>query len=297
MNIYYVYAYLDPRKPGKYKFDEFEFEFEPFYIGKGTKSRLLRHLKEKNRNPIKYNKISKIKKEGKLPIIIKIIDKISNEESLQIERTLIKKIGRIIDGTGTLTNYSEGGETYIGYKHTEDYLKKLKKPVVKYDIIGNIIEEYQSVKEAGEKNKIHPQTISQICNGKIKIYQNEFIFLYKDTEFKQRIRNKKEYGVVRIDFNFNEKEYSSAASAAEDINTTVARILDVCKGNRFQTGGYLFRFKERSKQSEYDAKIQNKYGKYLSIIDKEIEINKIIYKNVLHAISVGKNIKINNIIK
>lgn len=57
MNVYYVYAYLDPRKLGKFKYDEFEFDYEPFYIGKGTKSRILRHLKNENVNPIKVNKI------------------------------------------------------------------------------------------------------------------------------------------------------------------------------------------------------------------------------------------------
>ena len=44
MNSFYVYAYLDPRKPGKFKYGEYEFTHEPFYIGKGTKSRINRHL-------------------------------------------------------------------------------------------------------------------------------------------------------------------------------------------------------------------------------------------------------------
>ena len=124
MNVYYVYVYLDPRKPGVFKYDEFEFEFEPFYVGKGTKSRLLRHLKNEKTNPIKVNKIRKIKSLGLEPIIIKIKDNISNEESLEVEVRLIKSIGRSCKKEGPLTNYTEGGETYIGYKHQEDYIER-----------------------------------------------------------------------------------------------------------------------------------------------------------------------------
>ena len=45
MNNYYVYVYLDPRKQGIYKYDNFEFNYEPFYIGKGKNNRCNRHLK------------------------------------------------------------------------------------------------------------------------------------------------------------------------------------------------------------------------------------------------------------
>ena len=297
MNVYYVYVYLDPRKPGRFKYDEFEFDHEPFYIGKGTKSRLFRHLKELNRNPIKISKISKIKSDGKDPIILKILDNLTNEDSLKIEKRLIKKIGRIVNKTGPLTNYTEGGETYLGYKHQEEYLNRLHKPVVKYDIDGNFIEEYKSVKEAGEKNNIHPQTISQICNGGIKIYKDKYIFLYKDKPFKLRVRDKKEYPVVRTDYNFIEKEYPSASIAAIDIGTTAARVSDVCKGERFQTGGFIFRYKDPIKQKKFNDKIKKKYGKYLDKISKEVEVDNIIYKNILQAISDGKNVKINNIYK
>jgi hypothetical protein len=295
MNVYYVYVYLDPRKPGKFIYDEFELEYEPFYIGKGTKSRLLRHLKNEKVNPIKINKIKKIKSEGLEPIIKKLLDNISNEESLEIEKRLIKSIGRYCKNEGPLTNYSEGGETYIGYKHQEDYIETLHKPVIKYDLNGNFIEEYKSIKEAGEKNNIQPQTMSQICGGKIKLHKSNFIFCYKDDVFEKRIRNKKMYSVIRIDYNNNIKEYESATEASTDNNTTVSRINSVCMGDRFQTNGFLFRYKKHPKLDNFIKKIDDNYGKYLSLLNKEIEYDNKIYRNILHVISIGKNVKINNL--
>jgi hypothetical protein len=295
MNVYYVYSYLDPRKPGNYKYSEYEFDYEPFYIGKGTKSRILRHLKNEKANPIKLNKIEKIRKEGLEPILKKIINDISNEESLEIEKFLIKKIGRYIKGEGPLTNYTEGGETYIGYRHQEDYLMKLKKPVIKYDLLGNKLAEYESVDEAGKKNNMYPQTVSQICNGVIKIYKNKYIFMYKNDPFVERKRNKGVYSLVRIDYNLNEREYESITEAAKDNNLTLSNINSVCMGKVFQSNGYLWRYKKHPMLETYNGIIKNRFSKYLNIMDREIEYKNKIYKNILHIISNNKNIKISNI--
>lgn len=298
MNIFYVYAYLDPRKPGNFIYDDYKFDFEPFYIGKGMKSRYLRHMKhlsKDDRNPIKINKINKIVKDGLSPIIIKIKENLSNEESLKLEIELIKLIGRTCDETGPLTNYSTGGETYIGYKHKQDYIDKLHRPVVKYDLDGNFIEEYESVDEAGKKNNTHPQTISQICGGDIKIFKNRYIFKYKEDPFEIRKRDKKQYSVIRIDYNLHEKEYESLTKASIENNIQSVHIGNVCMGNRFQCGGFLWRYKNHPKSDYFREKIDNKYGKYLSIMNKEIKVNNSIYKNILHVINSNKNIQINNI--
>ena len=58
-----MYAFLDTRKPGKYRYGKYTFEYEPFYIGKGCGNRSSVHFistNEKNRNPYKTNKINKI---------------------------------------------------------------------------------------------------------------------------------------------------------------------------------------------------------------------------------------------
>lgn len=112
-NRFYVYAYLDPRKPGRYQYTglDFSFLYEPFYIGKGTNRQYNRHLresKERTRNILKYNKIQKIKKEtGNNPFIIKIKENIDEKTALAIENNFIKTIGRINIKTGCLVNLIE----------------------------------------------------------------------------------------------------------------------------------------------------------------------------------------------
>lgn len=84
-NKFYVYAYLDPRKPGEYIYGNYSFDYEPFYIGKGCGSRMSRHLWEtekNNSNNYKTNIIHKIKKLNLLPIIIIYKDNLTNEESI-----------------------------------------------------------------------------------------------------------------------------------------------------------------------------------------------------------------------
>ena len=45
---YYVYIYLDPRKPGQFQYSGLNmcFLYEPFYIGKGSDKQMYSHLKE-----------------------------------------------------------------------------------------------------------------------------------------------------------------------------------------------------------------------------------------------------------
>jgi len=43
----YIYVYLDPCKPGNYKYGKYKFDYEPFYVGKGRNNRWMVHIKEK----------------------------------------------------------------------------------------------------------------------------------------------------------------------------------------------------------------------------------------------------------
>jgi hypothetical protein len=114
---FYVYIYLDPRKPVNYDYCindiRYHFDYEPFYVGKGKGRRMFHHLREaKNieNNNYKVNKIRSIKKENLTPVIIKIREFLSESESFILENRLIISIGRIDLETGSLVNLTDGGE-------------------------------------------------------------------------------------------------------------------------------------------------------------------------------------------
>ena len=125
---FYVYIYLDPRKPGKYLYENCNcsFLYEPFYVGKGGKGdhgryrRWKQHIqitrlkeKEKTSNLFKYNKIKNILDQGLEPFIV-IYERFEDEsKALEMEKFLIKAIGRKDLKNGPLTNFTDGGEGLI----------------------------------------------------------------------------------------------------------------------------------------------------------------------------------------
>lgn len=136
MSQYYVYIYLDPRKPGNFNYGEYHFDFEPFYVGMGREKRYLDHLIEaqriiiygaKNRgNNLKRYKIINLLKNNFYPVILKLKENLPKEEAEILEIQLIKEIGRFIYKNGPLTNIANGGNCGIGTKGERNAMFGLK---------------------------------------------------------------------------------------------------------------------------------------------------------------------------
>jgi hypothetical protein len=74
----------------------------------------------KSGNPLKNKFLKEIKLAGMSPVIEVDSEHEFEDSALLREKTLIEQYGRIIKGTGTLTNYADGGEHgNTGYIHTE----------------------------------------------------------------------------------------------------------------------------------------------------------------------------------
>lgn len=103
MNDYYTYILYDGDTD------------EPFYVGKGSGDRWMEHLREAHKpisrqsNPMKCNKIREIERRSGSIGCIRI--RMDNEhDSFEYERMLILLYGRQCDGSGILTNISDGGQ-------------------------------------------------------------------------------------------------------------------------------------------------------------------------------------------
>ena len=111
-NLFYVYMLSDP------------ITGTPFYVGKGSGRRCLRHRTSQKNNLLKGT-LKKLHDQNLEPIIAKLHEMLDESKAFAIERDMIKKFGRRNLGTGSLCNLSDGGEGPSGLKHTDETKAKM----------------------------------------------------------------------------------------------------------------------------------------------------------------------------
>lgn len=214
---YYVYVYLDPRKPGDYQYGSIAFEYEPFYVGKGSGKRKDSHLQEssvkRGDNGPKVAKIRKLWKLGMQPIIIIIQDKMSETKAYEAEDILIREIGsdyipEIEDGP--LVNMILGtnppnhkGKTYVEIYGSEERaaLEKHKRRE-KLDAV-NFFNKRGTTHTDATKRKISVASKIGQCNGgyrKGKIHTDETRQLMSESH-KKTVGRKKLYKILHVSGN------------------------------------------------------------------------------------------------
>lgn len=145
---YYVYIYLNQLKEGEWIFKGHTFNYQPFYVGKGTKKRDKSHLYPSNLKKVSYknNIIKKILKElGEEPIHFRLYENLTNEEAIRIEAELIEHFGRINTETGILTNQTDGGEGVNNFADKNISKPWARKKVYQYELNGEYIREWESI--------------------------------------------------------------------------------------------------------------------------------------------------------
>lgn len=144
----FCYAYIDPRKPGKWESPIFCFMYEPIYIGIGSGNRHLDHLKRSDIHPL-TSKIKSIRNEGLEPYIEKIAVDLNTNDAKMIECSIISFIGRKCLGTGPLLNITGGGEGNF------DPPLEIRKKLASFGFRGKSHSVETKIK-IGRSNSLHP---------------------------------------------------------------------------------------------------------------------------------------------
>lgn len=263
----YIYVYLDNRKPGKWIYKEIEFDFQPFYVGKGKRFRINHHLHpaQLNKNTIKNNIIKAIIKEtGVLPFHYKIYEGLTFEESNEIEMDIILHFGRINLSNGILSNMTDGGEGFRNIIITDESKVNMSrsaknhdrshgnngmsKIVEKFDLDDNFLERFNSLREAAESINKDFKNISSCCRGKSKsAYGFKWKYIgksYNPPIKSESIEKRKKVYQYDLEGNYiNEYESQSEASRITKIN----HISCVCLGKLNFSGGYQWRYEKSNK--------------------------------------------------
>ena len=129
--IFYVYVYLDPRKPGNYVYGEYSFEYEPFYVGKGSNGRAYKYKQKGSRCSEIVNII--LLETTHPPNILIYNEGLSEGLAYSLEERMIAVIGRVSDNTGPLCNVTVGGygvgsgenHPMFGRHHSSEARKKI----------------------------------------------------------------------------------------------------------------------------------------------------------------------------
>lgn len=217
---------------------------EPFYIGVGQKYKhYTSHITEYRRAFEKLNRTkywhNVVNKSGyDVEIMLE-----SNDYNfiLSKEKEFIELYGRKNIRLGTLVNLAEGGSrgskgskwSVEQKKNQSNKLKQMHqeglidkpycKVVYKYNLSGELIEDYNSIKEASDNTNINKTAIAKCANGLHRRAGNyQWSFIKKDNIglYKEPLRVTKEINQYTLDGEFV-RLYNSLTEAAEYLGNVI----------------------------------------------------------------------------
>lgn len=117
--------------------------------------------------------------------------------------------------------------------------RRIYKRVLQFDMQGNYITTYRSLREAGDIVGINHTQIGLVCKGERK-QAGGYIWKFDDEEI-HHTNSKK---VCQIDIRTNAiiKVFESISDAKKETNICSSHIGSVCRGERNTAGGYIWRY-------------------------------------------------------
>ena len=222
----YIYIYLNPQISGNWTYKEFNFEFQPIYVGMGVDRRWKDHLRitkskeEHEPNKNKFIMIQSLIESNTPPIILKLYENLTRGEAKIIEVDIIKHFGKSIDHTGILTNITDGGIEMVCSRLGKD--NPQSKKVYQYSLNGDFIKEWDCLREIGRVLNKNYNTIGDTCRGTTKTaYGFQWSYIYLDNLNPIKTHNKcADYKkVFKFDYDGNLIDtYDSLTNAAKENN-------------------------------------------------------------------------------
>lgn len=250
----------------------------PFYVGQGRIGRAFSFSSVRNKSWRE-----KVEDESMVKVKIVALD-ITIEKSIEIEKELISKYGRIDIGTGCLTNENNGGKNsqsgcdnyfYNVHMNNEEnpnfgnkYEKNpLSKPIVQLNILGELVREWASAREADEIGGFHSTSINKCCLGQRNIAEG-YLWKFKcdynpddDNRYIPGATNSRIYIGIPQDKDPNKSIYVFYGTGeSKKFGFIPDKVSAVARGKRNVHKGYIFY--DFFKLNDDDKK---KYIKYVDI--------------------------------
>ena len=224
------------------------------YVGSSNnpEKRLRDHLsKSKREHTKKGNWIKSLIKNNLKPILV-ILKETNQLEYQYWEEFYIKKLK---DEGSNLLNYDDKGigTAYGSSKETIEKITKLKSILIyQYNLCGQLINIFPSLREAERLTNINHGNISKCCSG---IYNHTGGYIFKKTkdEIIEKIINPNATKKIVLEIDDNGyliNEYNSIADAAKKTNSNASNISRVCNGKLKKTNNKKFKFKENGRSDE-----------------------------------------------
>jgi len=285
---YYVYAFLDSSKPGKYVYDDVVFDYEPFYIGKGCENRIKNSLYDRE-SSFKVNKIKSMRNRCVEIISRFVYENLENLEALEYEKILIKKIGRRDMKEGPLVNQTAGGDGRLESRHSEETKRKISETKKMQGISVPCTDEmrkYLSEINSGEKNpfygKTHTEEVRRLQSERFIGSSHPMFGMTHSEDAKRIISERRKAGLdqekhARLSSERNSKavvqytlggefvaEYESVKVASKVTGLSESLIGKTCRGVVKSPRKFVFRFKDNESSVMVNSFVY-KIGETLSL--------------------------------
>ena len=169
-------------------------------------------------------------------------------------------------------------ETEIRSRAQRKESESKKKPILQYDLHGNLIKKYSCVEEAAKLTGYHETNIRGVCNHKLYT-ANGYIWCHEDeprtiNELIAAIPlEKTKHPIEQYTLDgILVKQYNSIIEAARELNVHRSSIEDALSNNSFNCQGYLWKYQDDNEDILEKVKRNNNKKDYAKIAVNQYDL-------------------------